>query len=121
MNSVVLAGKISLSAKLQATQTGKQSVYFGLALEEHNQGKIYTTYVDVICYGKAADAAQFLQKNQWVVVSGKLMSKKKGEVYTLGVMANQVQAFDLKKEEEELPKPEETAWQPELTESDIPF
>jgi single-stranded DNA-binding protein len=88
-----------------------------MALEEENQGKIYTTFVDVICYGKIADQCQYLQKDTQVIVSGKLFSKKKGEVYTLGVMANQVQTFELKEE----PTKQDTTWQPEMTEQDIPF
>jgi hypothetical protein len=123
MNSVVLHGDVSLAPRPQSSQTGTQSVYFGLELKDLGKGgKTFSTYVDCITYGEnLMRTAQTLQKGDSVLIMGKLVGRKKNEVHTLAVMPSQITVLSQWDRDVHTMATSVTKPLPELSEVDIPF
>lgn len=118
MNSVVISGTIGFEPKIYSTNTGKQYSSFSVAMSEERSGKSFVTYVNVSAWGQLCEKSMALKKGDLVLVSGKLSSQKKGEQWTLSVMANQLEI--IASEQKEVPQ-----WHPPETElikdEDVPF
>lgn len=81
MNSVQILGNLTRDPKVRATKTGKQVISFSVAVNrsvmtEYGEARQLTDYVNVVAWGKLAEAAaNALRKGSRVFVEGRLTSR----------------------------------------------
>jgi len=127
VNTAIITGTVSISPKNEVSPTGTKYTYFGLQSVETNKGKEFKTYVDVTCFGYTADHAMQLRQGDSVLVQGKLSTRKKKDVYTLGVMCNLLEFLGGPGSSSGTPSTPIAEWAPQETIkeedviSDVPF
>ncbi|MGE0278725.1 MAG: single-stranded DNA-binding protein [Nitrospiraceae bacterium] len=93
MNTCSLVGRIERRPSLQRHDTGVIMASFSLCVQEVGRnGKVYSIYVPVECYGTLAEGVESLVSGLLVSVTGKLAfrSAEKGRPGALLVLARSV-------------------------------
>ena len=75
VNEVFLAGECACDPETRFADNGVQSATVALKLTEEKDGKQFSTYVPVECWGKAAEVLAELQQGDPLFVRGKLRWK----------------------------------------------
>jgi len=103
LNRVLLAGRLTRDPEKRTTPSGQSVTSLGLAINRKytvsGERKEETTYVDVVAWGRSADAcAEFLRKGSPVFVEGRLKLdewEKDGQKRSkITVVAESVQFLD---------------------------
>ena len=117
MNKVILIGNLTRDPETHITQSGATYCAFTLAVNrrKHADGTQETDFIPVTVWGKLADAvAQYCHKGARVGILGRLKSgsyEKEGRrVYTLDVIAWQVEFLSSSQAAQTPPPPEAPAF-----------
>jgi single-strand DNA-binding protein len=127
MNSVSLTGRWTKDIEFKATESGGVAKC-SLAVEEGYGGKKYTSFLDVIMFGKTAEAvANFSGKGRKVGVVGRLKQErweKDGHQQSaVRIYANDVEFLDYKDDDGRTvgKRTSDDDAPPPIDESDLPF
>lgn len=109
LNTIVLMGRLTRDPELVQTANDNMIGNFTLAIDNPNldkNGDRGSTFLDVKCFGKAAEAvSQHTRKGSKVAVSGSITSrsyiaKDGGKRIVFEIIANSVEFLDPKQKEE---------------------
>ena len=110
LNTIVLMGRLTRDPELVQTANDNTIGNFTLAIDNPNldkNGERGSTFLDVKCFGKAADAlVKYTAKGSKVAVSGSLTSrsyiaKDGGKRIVFEIIANTIEFLDPKQKEEQ--------------------
>lgn len=96
MNHVTLIGRITRNLVLRETNSGKQYVFFSVAINDMNNK---TDFINCIAWNRVAEnMTKFVGKGSLIAVSGRLTTRKDNkDQYIMEVSANNVTFLDNRK------------------------
>jgi single-stranded DNA-binding protein len=102
MDECVVAGTVGqFGVRSSLQDQGTLRTGFSVQVREQGvEGRVFQQFIDVVCWGKAAEAASVLEPGQPVVIEGKLCRVKKPaskgvpEFWYTGVQATRVQVLE---------------------------
>lgn len=121
MNKTILIGRLTADPELKSTQNGKSFCRFKIAVDRVGEG---ADFIPCTSWGKTAEnMSKYLKKGAKIAVGGRIQSgsyEKDGQkVYTLDVVANDVEFLESKRAETQ--EQEYVPVADEISDDDLPF
>ena len=103
MNKVFLIGRLTRDPEVRYTQSGKAIARFGLAVDRRGKDK-GADFINCLAWDKLAETiGNYIQKGRKIAIEGSIQTgsyEKNGQkVYTVEVVAHNMEFCDSKKEE----------------------